>query len=65
LLADDATIYAFTRTLGAESLLMVASVGGEPIEADPSLLSGELVLGNYPETGGGLRPWESRVGRRT
>jgi oligo-1,6-glucosidase len=65
LLADDATIYAFTRTLGAESLLMVANVGGEPIEADPSLLSGELVLGNYPETGGWLRPWESRVYRRT
>ncbi|MCW2526883.1 MAG: glucohydrolase [Pseudonocardiales bacterium] len=64
LLADDPTIYAFRRTLGRQSLLMIANVSGGAVDADPALLTGELILGNYPGVSGRLRPWESRVYRR-
>ncbi|TXN32863.1 glycoside hydrolase family 13 protein [Lacisediminihabitans profunda] len=66
---EHPTLYAFTRTLGDETLLVVGNFSGEALEV--SLLesaraaAGTLVIGNY-ETGDGgadatLRPWEARV----
>ncbi len=72
LLATDPTIYAFTRSLDATTLLVLANFSGEtaavPIgdEIDAGWADAELVIGNYPADSGGwtLRPWEARVLRR-
>ena len=74
---DDERLYAFTRTLGDERLLVVANWSGEPYELDPALdpllgasltavpaggASPELVIGNVPGSSGPtLAPWEVRV----
>jgi oligo-1,6-glucosidase len=66
---DDERLYAFTRTLGDERLLVVANWSGEPYDLDPALdrVLGEgghpdLVIGNVPgPTGLTLVPWEVRV----
>lgn len=79
LLADDDRIYAFTRRYEGTELLVVANFSAEDAEAPvpdaAAWAASELVLGNYPDTGGGLpgdpdaeglalRPWEARVYRR-
>ena len=74
---DDERLYAFTRTLGDERLLVVANWSGEPYELDPALdpllgaalsavpaggAAPELVIGNVPGSSGPtLSPWEVRV----
>ena len=66
LLEDDERVYAFTRRLGDDELLVLGNFSGEdaPVELEDS--GGELVLGNYEDAGepGVLRPWETRVLRR-
>ena len=66
LLEDDETVYAFTRRLGDDELLVLGNFSGEdaPVALDDA--GGELVLGNYEEPGEEqvLRPWETRVLRR-
>jgi oligo-1,6-glucosidase len=60
-------LYAFTRTLGDEALLVVANASDTGLDVPfPVDVSGaELVLTNYPEPGVGtaLEPWEARLYR--
>jgi oligo-1,6-glucosidase len=66
---DHEQLYAFTRTLGAETLLVLANVSDAPLTVQgdwlPDDISGaELLLGNYPGDGSAaLRPWEARLYR--
>ena len=68
---DDDRLWAFTRTLGDEGLLVLANVSGEPYELDPALhpalrrrMVPEVVVTNAPgSTGLTLGPWEARVVR--
>jgi oligo-1,6-glucosidase len=66
LLPDDERVYAFTRRLFDDELLVLGNFSGEeaPVALDDP--SGELVLGNYSDAGepGVLRPWEARILRR-
>ena len=66
LLPDDERVYAFTRRLGDDELLVLGNFRGEdaPVALDDP--GGELVLGNYEDAGepGVLRPWEARILRR-
>ncbi len=74
LLPEDELVYAFTRSLGADALLVVVNVSGDeravdlgeawPVAADGGW--GDLVLGTHAEPGEPtvLRPWEARVVRR-
>ncbi|RKS71275.1 oligo-1,6-glucosidase [Motilibacter peucedani] len=67
LLHDDEQVYAFTRRLGNEELLVLGNFSGSDAEVELEGWEGsELVLGNYrePAEGLGLRPWEARVHRR-
>ena len=61
LLPDDERVYAFTRRLGDDELLVLGNFSGEeaPVALDDP--GGELVLGNYSDAGepGVLRPWEA------
>ncbi|MGG5253494.1 glycoside hydrolase family 13 protein [Neobacillus sp. SM06] len=73
LLADDEQIYAFTRTLGNEQLLVICNFSSEqpeftlPREMDDS--TKELLISNYPVDAEeriqqlSLRPYEARVYR--
>jgi len=64
LLPSDPTIYAFTRTLDADRLLVVANFSGGPVEC-PIPLGGEIVIANYRQPQGQrLAPWEARVYRQ-
>jgi oligo-1,6-glucosidase len=70
LLPDHEQVYAFTRTLGGTSLLVLVNVSGESqvVELpDAAAWAGaELVLGNLdgdPAADAPLRPWEARVHR--
>jgi len=72
LLPEDPTVYAFTRSLGATTLLVVANFSGETVQAPvpqaAQWAAAELVLGNYPDPDPAagvpiLRPWEARVYR--
>jgi oligo-1,6-glucosidase len=74
LLPEDEQVYAYTRELDGDALLVVVNVSGAeravdlgeswPLDADGGW--GALVLGTH--AGGGaptvLRPWEARVHRR-
>jgi hypothetical protein len=63
LLPEHPAIYAFTRELEGQALLVVANLSDEPVACD---LSGdELVLTNLPERASStvLAPWEARVHR--
>jgi oligo-1,6-glucosidase len=66
LLPDDERVYAFTRRLGDDELLVLGNFSGEeaPVALDDP--GGELVLGNYSDPGqpDRLRPWEARILRR-
>jgi oligo-1,6-glucosidase len=71
LLAEDPDVYAFTRTLGDERLVVAANFRGHErtVDLGVDLAGARLVLGNYPDSGlsgGGaltLRPWEAVVAR--
>ncbi|NIJ06371.1 glycoside hydrolase family 13 protein [Frigoribacterium faeni] len=67
---DDERLWAFTRTLGDERLLVLANCSGEPLDLDPALdpvlrrrSVPDLVIGNTPHGIGSLTlgPWEVRV----
>ena len=66
LLEDDERVYAFTRRLGDDELLVLGNFSGEDAAVALDDLGGELVLGNYADAGepGVLRPWEARILRR-
>ncbi|WNV75441.1 alpha-glucosidase [Geodermatophilus sp. DSM 44513] len=65
LLPEHEELYAFTRSLDGDTLLVVCNLGGQehPLgELLPQAVGAEPVLGNLP--GGDpavLRPWEARV----
>ena len=68
---EHPTLYAFTRTLGEETLLVVGNFSAVSLELPPAiageLVIGNLVIGNYgevPDVAGALRAWEVRVVRR-
>ena len=68
LLPDDPDVYAFTRSLDGETLVVAANFRGESREVDLGieLAGAERVIGNYPEDQSGkhqttLRPWEALV----
>lgn len=72
LLPDDEHVYAFTRRLGDESLLVLGNFTGDEQTVDvgdPWAFDegSTLLLGNYDDAGaaGSLRPWEARVYRRS
>ncbi len=72
---EHPTLYAFTRTLGDETLLVVGNFSGEafevPLLESARAFAGTLVVGNYEAGDRGanamtagsctLRPWEARV----
>ncbi|MGY4860130.1 glycoside hydrolase family 13 protein [Cryobacterium sp. AP23] len=66
---DHEQLYAFTRTLDEQTLLVLANASDEPLTVQgewlPDDISGaELLLGNYPGDGSAaLRPWEARLYR--
>ena len=70
LLPDHPFVYAFTRRLDADALLVLCNVSGseQPVDVrdvGAAWRTSELVLGNvdYPPTDvlADLRPWEARV----
>ncbi|MGJ7440023.1 glycoside hydrolase family 13 protein [Aquipuribacter sp. MA13-6] len=66
LLPEHEQVYAFTRRLGEDELLVVCNVGSSAVPvADllPEVTDGDLVLGNHPDTEDRqvLRPWEAWV----
>jgi oligo-1,6-glucosidase len=64
LLPQHDDVYAFTRSLDGATLLVVCNVSQTPYElADllPEAVDAPLVLGNLPDAGPTLRPWEARV----
>ena len=64
LLPQHEQVYAFTRTLDDRTLLVVCNVSGSPhplADLLPEALGADLVLGNLPDAGEILRPWEARV----
>lgn len=75
LLPEHEQVYAFTRTLGGTSLLVLVNVSGEEQDVDlpdaGAWAAAELLLGNLPGTPGTpgadapLRPWEARIHRAT
>jgi oligo-1,6-glucosidase len=60
LLPDHPTLWVFERAHESGTVVTVANFSGEAI-ALPAELQGEVVMGNYEEAGGNLRPWEVRV----
>jgi oligo-1,6-glucosidase len=73
LLPDDPSIYAFSRSSGRTTLLVVANFSAQTAPAsvpgESQWAAAELVLGNYPAAdrpAGALvlRPWEARVYRQ-
>jgi oligo-1,6-glucosidase len=65
LLPHHEHVYAFTRTLGQEQLLVVCNVSRTPYSLAgllPETVGAELVLGNLAATDPAvLAPWEARV----
>jgi oligo-1,6-glucosidase len=65
LLPEHDDVYAFTRTLEREVLLVVCNVSATPhplLPLLPEACNGRLVLGNLrDEDPHLLRPWEARV----
>jgi oligo-1,6-glucosidase len=63
-LPEHEHLYAFTRSLEDELLLVVCNVSATPYPLAgllPEALDAELVLGNLSDAGPTLRPWEARV----
>jgi oligo-1,6-glucosidase len=68
LLPDDERVWAFTRTLGGEVILVVANCCSEPVTPAwaelPEVAGAQLVLGTHAAgTGRELQAWESRIYR--
>ncbi|MGY1729575.1 alpha-glucosidase [Geodermatophilus sp. SYSU D01062] len=65
LLPDHDEVYAFTRSLDGDTLLVVCNLGGKEQDLAgllPETVGAEVVLGNLPEDDPALlRPWEARV----
>ena len=64
LLPEHEDVYAFTRSLGGSTLLVVCNLSRTPCDLAsllPEAVGAELVLGNLPDAGAELRPWEARV----
>jgi len=65
LLPEHDDVYAFTRTLDSDVLLVVCNLSRTPyplVELLPEARNGRLLLGNLPdEDPDTLRPWEARV----
>jgi oligo-1,6-glucosidase len=64
LLPEHEHVYAFTRTLDRQVLLVVCNVGRDTYPmADllPQASGAGLVLGNLPDPGDTLRPWEALI----
>jgi oligo-1,6-glucosidase len=64
LLPEHEEVYAFTRSLDDDVLLVICNLGRTPYplaELLPEAMSAELVLGNLEDAGPTLRPWEARV----
>jgi oligo-1,6-glucosidase len=65
LLPDHQHVYAFTRSLDGETLLVVCNVGATPYrlaELLPEAAGAELVLGNLPDPDPEvLAAWDARV----
>ncbi len=66
LLGDHEQLWAFTRTLGDEVLLVLANCSSAavalPLSSLPDLGDAELILGTHPEGASAvLAPWESRI----
>jgi oligo-1,6-glucosidase len=64
LLPEHEHVYAITRTLENRVLLVVCNLGRENYDLTellPQAVDGRLVLGNLPDAGPTLRPWEARV----
>lgn len=59
-------LFAYTRTLGDEVLLVVANLSSQPQVLPPALaLDGPVLLANYPAgPRTTMRPWEAWVTRR-
>jgi oligo-1,6-glucosidase len=71
-MADDERVYAFTRRLGDVELFVLGNFSGADAPAPEAAewAACELLVRNYdppatPEAHGALRPWETRVYRRT
>ncbi|WP_119869459.1 glycoside hydrolase family 13 protein [Frondihabitans sp. 762G35] len=63
---EHPALYAFTRTLGDDRILVVGNVSGDrldvPLLEDAPWASGELLIGTHPgAVGSRLAPWEARV----
>jgi len=72
LLPDDERVYAFTRRLGEVVLLVLGNFSASTVVAGvpdaQAWARAELLIGNYPAPPApdlALRPWETRVYRRT
>jgi len=69
--SDHNALYAFTRALGAETLLVVANAADVPLTSPlpVDVSRADVVLANYPVStesdlpGATLRPWEARLYR--
>jgi oligo-1,6-glucosidase len=64
LLPDHEDVYAFTRSLDRDVLLVVCNLSRTPYPLGdllPEAVGARLVLGNQVDAGPVLRPWEARV----
>lgn len=69
LLEEDERIFAYTRSLESEQLLVLGNFSDDEVEVQldgaGEWASREILIGNYPVTTAGpgmvLRPWETRV----
>jgi oligo-1,6-glucosidase len=65
---EHPTLYAFTRSLGGDTVLVVGNFSDEGMDVAlpsiPNVANSPVILGNYPgeiPAGAPLRPWEARV----
>jgi oligo-1,6-glucosidase len=65
---EHATLYAFTRSLGSETLLVVGNFSNNSMDdavlTSPEAQNAPVLLSNYPgdiPEGSTLRPWEARI----
>jgi oligo-1,6-glucosidase len=65
---EHPTLYAFTRSLGSETLLVLGNFSNDRMDAAlpgiPAAANSPVILGNYASVspaGTTLRPWEAKV----
>ena len=60
---EDEKVFAYTRDLGSAHLLVVCNFSGETVEFDfpESYCKAQCLLGNYPDFGGTLRPYQAAM----